>query len=130
LTAKGQVNENNISSFYPIAYQSLEPAVNDVTVLSGGYIQIGNVIIISARISITSDQTGNIFHNLPNAMTTAVLGQAVAPINATAVSASTNDTNLIFLNSDVHKGVIAVAGNHTKISAGTYVISGMYLLVD
>ena len=71
------------------------------------------------------------FTGLPyiSAAGTVTAGQALAPINATAVTANVNDTNLIIFNS-TYDSVIGVSGNHAALQAGTYVISGMYLAAN
>lgn len=124
LTALEKQNQTNILSLMPTAYT--EPTVSTqygVTIGSGGYCRIGNICLISIRLTNTVQipNGSNFAYSLPLPEADAGLGAgssvvALACNKAGIIAVLTNDGNI------ANVGGSAIAANTTFVLTGAYLI--------
>lgn len=128
----------------PATYTSLtlsSSAIGKIDVKSGGYCKVGNLVIINAKIEVTTAIANNIYIfntlPLPVAVSTGTSGYSVATVTATSMSSGISDTALALMlfnptqpsGGTPTQGAIYTPGNHSGLPVGTYLLAGSYLAV-
>lgn len=125
-------NWDLVSTLFPTSYTA--PVVNSdisskLSILSGGYAKVGNLVTVNIRLSVTDTISAGsaLFIGLPEPKTTAALsyGSAVVPVTNMCVNAQVSP-NVMSIDT---QGTIRLAGTSVSsdMTIGIYILSATYL---